>query len=289
MDVEEVNFWQPGGSRRFSALSEGDLFLFKLHAPHHFIVGGGVFAYSTLLPVSMAWETFGVANGVRSLREMRERIEQYRAESPNPLEDYTIGCILLTQPFFWPESQWIPVPSDWKINIVQGKTYDLSSGLGLNLFKDVHNRLSILAVSGTSSPSIVTEERFGTPVLITPRLGQGTFRLEVTDAYNRRCAVSGEKVLPVLQAAHIRPYAEGGAHRTDNGLLLRSDLHTLFDRGYITISSDYRLEVSRRIKEDYENGREYYAFHGNLISLPQRTQDHPSNENIHWHNDHYLG
>lgn len=65
--------------------------------------------------------------------------------------------------------------------------------------------------------------------------------------------------MPVLNAAHIKPYAEDGPHEVRNGLLLREDLHTLFDRGYMTITKDYRVEVSKRIKEDYGNGKEYYA------------------------------
>lgn len=63
-DLDEVNFWQPGGSRQFKALSAGDLFLFKLHSPRDFIVGGGIFAHSSLLPLSLAWSSFGIANGV---------------------------------------------------------------------------------------------------------------------------------------------------------------------------------------------------------------------------------
>lgn len=52
--------------------------------------------------------------------------------------------------------------------------------------------------------------RFGAPHLIRPRLGQGAFRVLVTDVYGRKCAVTGERTLPALEAAHIRPYAEGG-------------------------------------------------------------------------------
>ena len=62
---------------------------------------------------------------------------------------------------------------------------------------------------------------FGEPYLVRPRLGQGSFRVLVTDTYGRRCAVTGEKALPVLDAAHIRAVREGGQHRLDNGLLLR--------------------------------------------------------------------
>jgi predicted restriction endonuclease len=65
----------------------------------------------------------------------------------------------------------------------------------------------------------------------------------VTDAYGRSCAVTREHSLPVLEAAHIRPCAQAGAHDVRNGLLLRSDLHRLFDIGYVTVTPDLRLEV----------------------------------------------
>ncbi len=73
----------------------------------------------------------------------------------------------------------------------------------------------------------------------------------MADSYTRRCSVTGEKSLPVLEAAHIKSYAESGPHQTANGLLLRSDIRKLFDTGYISITEDYRIEVSKRIKEEY--------------------------------------
>ena len=60
--IDEVNFWQPGGNRLFKSLNPGEPFLFKLHAPHHYIVGGGFFAHSTILPISLAWQAFGENN-----------------------------------------------------------------------------------------------------------------------------------------------------------------------------------------------------------------------------------
>lgn len=102
---------------------------------------------------------------------------------------------------------------------------------------------------------------FGDPRTYRPRLSQGTFRVLVTDSYQRRCAVTGEKALPVLDAAHIRPIAEGGEHRLDNGLLLRTDVHRLYDKGYVTVTSDGRFLVSRRLKTDFDNGEPYMPFH----------------------------
>jgi len=78
--LDEVNFWQPGGNVQFKALSPGELFLFKLHSPNNFIVGGGVFAHASLLPASLAWESFGIGNGATTIVEMRARIEKYRRQ-----------------------------------------------------------------------------------------------------------------------------------------------------------------------------------------------------------------
>jgi putative restriction endonuclease len=87
----------------------------------------------------------------------------------------------------------------------------------------------------------------------------------------------------VLQAAHIRPVASGGEHRTDNGLLLRSDVHIMFDRGYIGVDPQHRLVVSRRLRDDFGNGDSFYALAGKTISLPERTVDRPARRFLEWH------
>jgi putative restriction endonuclease len=108
----------------------------------------------------------------------------------------------------------------------------------------------------------------------------------VTEAYRRACAITEEHSLPVLEAAHIKPYGEGGPHSVNNGLLLRSDLHRLFDRGYITVTPEYKIEVSRRLKEEFENGRSYYPYHGQRLGhLPQSPADQPLLELLTWHNE----
>ncbi|RIL03963.1 MAG: restriction endonuclease [Proteobacteria bacterium] len=288
--LEEVNFWQPGGSRAFTTIGPGELFLFKLRRPHDVIAGGGFFAHSALLPLGLAWESFGTGNGAASLADMKRLIDRYRSSEGTSDPNYTIGCVVLVQPFFLPRSRWIPAPPDWKPNIVQGKTYDLTTEPGLSIFEQVRDALT--APSGEPSwPVLLRDlpadprERYGEPVLVRPRLGQGTFRVLVTDAYDRKCALSSEKVLPVLEAAHIRPYVDEGPHRVDNGILLRSDLHILFDRGYLTVTPGHRVEVSRRIHEEFDNGREYHALHGQDLRLPHRQECHPSREFLSWHND----
>jgi putative restriction endonuclease len=125
---------------------------------------------------------------------------------------------------------------------------------------------------------------------VRQRLGQGAFRVLITDVYGRRCAVTGEKALPVLQAAHIRPVTSEGPHRVDNGILLRSDIHTLFDQGYVTVTPEHKFLVSRRLKEDFDNGEPYYPLSGQRTWLPGRYEDQPSREFLEWHGDaRYLG
>jgi putative restriction endonuclease len=112
----------------------------------------------------------------------------------------------------------------------------------------------------------------------------------VTDTYDRRCAVTRERTLPALDAAHVRPYAEGGLHEVTNGLLLRRDIHSLFDRGYVTVTPELRFEVSHRIKEEFENGRDYYALHGRSVQPPDDVSRQPDRQALTWHNENrYLG
>ena len=287
--LEEVNFWQPGGHQSFKALEPNELFLFKLHYPTNKIVGGGFFACSTLLPISFAWESFGEKNGVKSLQEMRERVGKLRHKPPNLAEDYKIGCILLEQPFFLPENQWITVP-DWSPSIVQGKGYDLEVEPGRSIFNQLHMNTLINSVYENVSGVHEDQARYGQPTPVLPRLGQGSFRILVTDAYGRRCAVTQEKTLPALEAAHIKPYSDSGRHEVSNGILLRRDLHALFDQGYVTITPSMKFEVSKKIKEEFENGRDYYRMQGAQLWLPPNPAYRPSVESIKWHNDNkYLG
>ncbi len=282
-DVDEVNFWQPGGNRAFGALKPGELFFFKLHSPRNFIVGGGVFAHSSLLPASIAWESFQEKNGASTFEEMRKRIEKYRKISSPQTEDYRVGCILLEEPFFFQEDEWIPVPSDWKANIVQGKTYDLMEGQGKALWSKLEQaiHLAYMRENIETKPGA----RYGTPVTVLPRLGQGSFRVLVTDTYKRKCAITGERTLPALEAAHIKPYNQEGSHQIANGILLRSDIHRLFDRGYVTVTTDYRFHVSKRIREEFNNGHEYYALRGKTIYVPESPVLQPAKDHLLWHNE----
>lgn len=283
---DEVNFWQPSAGRVPVRLSPGAPFLFKLHASHGGrIVGGGFFAHYSTAPVRLAWEAFDEENGAADLPEMVSRIARYRRERIDA-DLHQIGCFVLTQPFFFPEPDWIAAPAEWAPNIVQGRSYDSDSGQGRALWERVRAFIEARQAQ-TAEPRRLAEDagRYGAPVLVRPRLGQGAFRIVVTDAYGRRCAVTGERTLPALDAAHVKPFSQSGPHEVANGLLLRRDLHVLFDRGYVTVTPDMRVRVSRRIREEFENGRDYYALDSGQVRPPIRGFDPPLRDYLEWHGD----
>ncbi|WP_355581847.1 HNH endonuclease [Xanthomonas cannabis] len=112
---------------------------------------------------------------------------------------------------------------------------------------------------------------------ISQRQGQQHFRVELLDAYERRCAVTGSNAVRVLEAAHILPYRGEHTNRVDNGLLLRSDIHTLFDLGLLWFE-DLRLAVSAEL-----NGTDYEAMHGTPLTLPRTAACHPNPEHLRHH------
>jgi putative restriction endonuclease len=280
-ELEEVNFWTPSGVP-LARLQPGQPILFKLHAPQNRIAGGAFFAHFSELPVSLAWDTFGLANGAASFPEMRRRIERYRRIPPNPHEDYKVGCTILVDAFFFDQAHWIPTPQDFHPNVVRGKSYDLHQGSGRDLWEQVLGSRALVRRAGAER---VDGPMYGDGIVVRPRLGQGAFRVLVTDAYQRRCAVTGEKALPVLQAAHIRPVSEGGVHSLDNGLLLRSDVHALYDRGYVTVTPDLTFRVSRWLKDDFDNGEPYYPLSGSRIWTPSDEASRPATDLLEWHAD----
>ena len=281
--VQEVNFWRPGG-QTFGAVPEGSPFLFKLKAPINKIAGVGFFRTSLKLPVRLAWETFTVMNGRDSYEELRSVIgalSQNRSASGMT----EIGCILLDNPVFFDKQDWIDPPTDFSSNIVSGKKYDASVGEGARVWQQVH--ALIQAGAGTSAVhdrDAIIPEVFGKSYLRKSRPGQAGFRIGLTEAYQRRCAITGENILPVLEAAHIQPVARQGTNDLTNGLLLRSDMHTLYDEGLLGVTPDYRIKVSEQIREHYVNGKVYYAWDGRpLTTMPSEAELMPDRERLEWH------
>jgi putative restriction endonuclease len=284
--LPEVNFWKPS-ARTFAAVPEGAPYFFRLKAPRSRIGGFGIFTRYVALPDWLAWDAFREGNGASDERGFVSLLNRYRAAAGGE-GLHRVGCTLLTQAVFLPDELHISSPEDWSANIVSGKGVDLTEGEGLRIWTQAQAAARMLGQGVSTSVSVQDGDsgpRYGKPQWVAPRLGQGTFRVAVMEAYDRACAVTTEHSLPVLEAAHIRPYAAGGPHETSNGLFLRRDLHALFDLGYLTVSDDRRLTLSPRLRADYGNGKAYEAMHGTRLHLPNRAAWHPAPEHLRWHQD----
>ncbi len=131
----------------------------------------------------------------------------------------------------------------------------------------------------------VEDERKKVLRSIVRRQGQSRFRKALICAYQGQCAITGCIVTELLEAAHIHPYMGEQTNKVTNGLLLRADIHTLFDLGLIHISpTTLKVLVSGKLK-----GTEYESLHQKSLNLPLRAEHHPNIEALQWHALHASG
>lgn len=287
-----VNFWKPR-TKNFTSLPPDEPLLFLLNKPDKVIAGLGYFAGKMNVTLETAWNIFGLRNGVGSYQEFYQLVygNRYAPTSSKA----TILCLTLNAPVFFERADWLPVPPDWSGNLVQGKSYDTASTIGQLIWQQVSQVLPKYQLTPLLSETVLPELMLEPTVsyrtaLRQVRPDQRAFQTIVTQAYDSKCAISGEKTVPVLEAAHIKPYADAGPSIVSNGLLLRSDLHRLFDRHYLTINADsLRVEVSRRIKEEFSNGVEYYRYDGHKLRLPHERLERPAQQFLRLHNERFLG
>ncbi|WOJ89750.1 HNH endonuclease signature motif containing protein [Methylocapsa polymorpha] len=123
---------------------------------------------------------------------------------------------------------------------------------------------------GAFSPLNLEDGRKRIEQMVTLRQGQPAFRYALMNAYERRCAITGCTIEEVLEAAHISPYLGDHTNDVTNGLLLRADIHTLFDRGLIKVDRNYRISASDHIRRDYSLPK--------TITLPRDPKLYPNQE-----------
>ncbi|WP_301486726.1 HNH endonuclease [Intrasporangium sp.] len=289
-EFDEVNFWLPSAVT-FKALQVGDRFVYRSKsAVGGRLIGGGLYEGHVRMRVSDAWRFYGEANGCATRDDMLRSINHYRARNGQPPEaDPQIGCILIRDSFFVPQELEVPVPPSYQASAVRGRGYDpqhedwsyLEAAFVQLL---VGARVPDLRPDADVAAYIEGPTR-GLPRLMAPRLGQKGFKSLVLSSYHGQCAITGARITPTLEAAHIRPVAAEGQHRVDNGLLLRSDVHLLFDAGYLGVDERHRLHVSKRLQAEFGNGEEFYSKAGQPIAVPDRNVDRPNREAVQWHMD----
>ena len=290
---DEVNFWKPS-TQLFKAIEEGGTFFFRLKSPRGVIGGFGTLVSSINVPIQFAWESMADANGVASLDAMITLIAKYRVGRPTNSHSH-IGCRVLANPVFLSEQQRVPVPRDWTPSIVSGKTYRRDQpNIQYLIELEQSYRSSVDQFQADRATfegfSEAAQTPYGQPTVVVPRLGQGSFRMRVANAYEYECALTGTRVLPALEAAHIVPYAVSKSHSVRNGLLLRRDLHSVYDAGYVTFNDNGTLRVSSQLKTVFKNGNEYRRLKGRPLRRPNVLDAVPDPSLLRWHRENtYVG
>ncbi|RMH03173.1 MAG: HNH endonuclease [Planctomycetota bacterium] len=290
--LDEVNFWRPLSDRPIARLEPGTPVFFRLKAPRNAIAGYGFFAAFVSHRIELAWELFGVGNGAPDPVAFLERIGRYRRldlvgdlDAPRA----PLACMVLRDAVFWPPERWLPWGEEqgWQRHIVSGKRERdpvRASRLLAEIQKDALDAPPELAPEPFHP--LPADERELVLARARRRVGQGTFRSRLLEAYGRRCAITGEHTEIVLDAAHIQPYLGPRSNHPQNGLLLTKEFHALFDAGYVTVTPELEVRVSPRLKREWDNGHRYYPVDGRrLLIVPGDEAARPSPEVLAWHNE----
>ncbi|HBN8638008.1 TPA: HNH endonuclease [Pseudomonas aeruginosa] len=113
---------------------------------------------------------------------------------------------------------------------------------------------------------------------VVVREGQGDFKDDLLKAYGEKCAMTDCAVVQILEAAHIKPYRGPETNRVDNGLLLRADIHTLFDKGLLWVDEHFLIQISNRL-----NGSEYAVLSGKPLRMPIDAPSRPHPDHLAAH------
>ena len=264
----EINFWTPT-PWNISKLSGGERLYFMLKSPIRKIGGYGQFLEYRNLSVNEAWNKFGLKNGCTSKDEFISRLDKYksvRSTDTRSAEVSEIGCILLTNAEFFDDLNFLDV-DDYKIDfsryIVKIKYFNEDDPFP----KSNESFESEFDLVPTDA------EKLRKSRTVSERKGQGSFRAKVTFAYQNKCCITGETTPELLEAAHIQPYIDESSNHVKNGLLLRVDLHKLFDNGLMYIDDEYCIHISPYVTSSY-----YQKYNGQCISLPEKERLYPSIE-----------
>jgi len=289
--VDEVNFWSPRATRPMKRMSSGELVFFRLKKPYSAIAGYGFYAAFHVLALDSAWELFGWKNGDPDKMRFLTRIGRYRRvdllDPRKPREP--IGCTMLRSAVFWSEERWLPWDGQmgWAPNIVQGRTETDPARMELLL-----NEVALDAPAELEIDEFLPMEADERTVVMAShveREGQGVFRARLLEAYDGRCAITGEHTQPVLDAAHIQPYLGPRSNHVQNGLLLTKEFHALFDSGYVTITPDHIVRVSECLRTEWKNGRRYFPYDGKRLEhVPRDSHRRPSEAALEWHGQHVF-
>lgn len=267
--AQRVNFWAPS-AWNVSHLEQGARVYFRLKGSGGQVGGWGRFVRYQNATVTAAWRAFGPANGVSSRAALLERLRRI-ARDPTLNADHEIGCIILDDPVLLPDEAFRTTAAlgvDYPRTVQKFKYFERDS-LPLGE-EEVADKAPFQLVPASDRTTKETE--------VKDRAGQERFRREVREAYGYACAITGVAHVEALDAAHVQPHVGPASNHVQNGLLLRVDLHRLFDAGLLTVDQELRVQVSPLV-----TAAAYQALAGTRLRLPEAASARPSAEALAFH------
>lgn len=262
-------FWTPT-PWNLRKLKQGEKFYFLLKAPIRQIGGFAEYVEYKNLTADQAWNEYGIRNGRTTKELFLDSIKSYldknskkfRGTNITP-ENHIIGCIILKNCIFFDDEGFL-------------NTEDYGLKFPTQIVKIKYINSVDPFFSNNNDKKIFTpinDKKIKNYVLTDTRIGQGLFSGMIKKAYNNQCCVSGEKIPELLNAAHIQSYINADSHHVQNGLLMRVDIHALYDAGLISIDENYDILVSEQL-----NLTDYYKYKSKKITLPVNRSDFPSKD-----------
>ncbi len=255
---DQINFWTPS-DWAIKALHPGDIIIFKLKGAGDLCGGYGTFLEYKYQSLNDTWDEFGRRNGFDNKEAFLYGLGAYQLSNKSPKTH--CGCIVLRDVIYFDT----PVKlSDYGIvfkpQVVKFATYVEPFPMGSS---SDQGKFTLVSPGNKKKSKQQT----------TLREGQSQFHTEISIAYHHRCCISGETTPELLQAAHIQDYINRESNHIQNGLLLRIDLHSLFDNGLLYIDENYIVHISPLISSD-----DYKKFDNKKIALPDNQYSWPSLE-----------
>jgi putative restriction endonuclease len=240
-----------------------------LKSPIRKIGGYGQFVEYKNLSVNDAWNKYGFKNGCTSKQELIDKLDKYKASNSSDersVTDSEIGCIVLTNAVYYDDDKFLDLDNyeiDFSRFIVKIKYYKENDPL----------EISTISTAKDFELLPTTLEKLKKSRLVTERKGQGNFRAIITNAYSNKCCITSERTPELLEAAHIQPYLDENSNHVKNGLLLRIDLHKLYDNGLLYVDESFKIHISPEVKSEY-----YQKLNGLTIRVPENNNFRPSKE-----------
>lgn len=279
-----ASLWSVGDSefdKECSQLSAGSLvLLFREKDGRYMIIGGGYFLGWGSTSIKEAWDLYGVRNGAETYDDFVHEVELRGGN-----KETTLSSAKLMHTFIFNQSDYVNIPDELNGLLESKQHFKISNTEPAGRYiatRVLENREYYIGLDGNDWQGMyyVASHR-------NSKSYMAAFHARVLDAYKYQCALTGVKARPVLMIAHIQPFYDTLFQSVSNGVVLRSDIYSMFKAGYITfVYNEKGDKLIAKVSDTVvaAGGADYKRFDGKELMLPEDRSFWPNKKYILWHN-----